>query len=466
MVKKYLYVLLVSTFFAFNISNASAEIKTVQASGEYIITTDAESIQTGREIAREKAKQAAVEKLGVFVKSYAETMNTQVTQDKVTIIAGSVLEVVEEKIQMLPGKDEGTIVLTCTLTARVDTDKVDIRKIVKEEENLEKIAKQNQRIKELEEKNRQLKLENATLQAGAKKTAVQKEITESQRQYLIAKYERDIDIYDLNNNKDFYQGVDIAQELNKIDPQNTTAFRYMVAYYRNQGDLEKVKKYCQQIINSNSSAAMKINAYVQLGDIYSNIYNNQEQAKAYINKGIKLAQENYASAEIERLVNGSNVRMSSDRLIGKSNALRELYVLKSDLEGEPPSFEIETVVSSDALLIKDTISNIRYQTNWLNYQPARSSGSFENEKIVITGMGCFPKKSLIPTTLGRQAAILDAYRKLIEGVQGENMEITNNENVTVHLIYDSKNKPFKECKILKTNITPDGYVEVTIEATI
>lgn len=152
-----------------------------------------------------------------------------------------------------------------------------------------------------------------------------------------------------------------ARKLGKLDPQNPTAFRATVLYYRNNDKtLKRAEDYCRQAIDSNESRLLSIEAFIQLGDMH---FDDKATALKYVDRAIELVKEQYAPSEIEELVNGSNVELSNLHLVGRSNSIRELYVLKSDLEGFIPSFESKSVME-DLTLIEDRVYNVKYRTDW------------------------------------------------------------------------------------------------------
>lgn len=504
MLKKTLSALLLGTLLMGSTPQAEAAVQNITATGEYILTLDVDSPTAAREMARERAKQAAVEKCGVFVKSYTEAQKQQITQDKIIVIAGSVLEIMNEDIKMQSSADNKTIIIHCTIQAKVDTDKIDLQKIVDDEEKVARITQQNQRIRELEQQTESLKSQVANLQEQSQRKKLTEQLDANQKFFLIAKYERDIDIYDLNNNVSGNQSMEIAQKLNTLDPQNTIAFRCMLANYRSQQDISRIETICQQVLNTNSSADMKINACVQLGDIYFSERNDRTKALIYVNQAIALAKNRYTANEIERLVNGTNVEVKDAAMTGRSNAIRELFVLKNDLEGYPPQFKAKTVVE-DLQCTEYRIYDIRYKTDWSADNIAISPPSIK-KKLTIRGYGCLPSNnSLIPKTFARQAAILDAYNSLFEAsitnverkqttvpgkngqkirrvsLKGEGYTLESEEiivsdengqdkvikdNIVTEFISDAKlvNKLYRHCRILEFKDPPDGSVEVVIEA--
>ena len=157
--------------------------------------------------------------------------------------------------------------------------------------------------------------------------------------------------------------INTAEKLVALDAGNTSAFRATVYVYRHEDKIQNVVDYCKQILNSNSSVELSIEACVQLGDIYYNEIFDTPTAKKYVDQGITLVKKKYSKAQIEKLVNDTNVEINGLRLVGRSNTIRELYILKSDIEDADIEFKFSSKIK-DMLLIEDRIYNIKYRTNW------------------------------------------------------------------------------------------------------
>lgn len=133
--------------------------------------------------------------------------------------------------------------------------------------------------------------------------------------------------------------------------------------YRDQGDLQKAVDYCKAILKSNYPHDIIIEACTQLGDIYYNEFNDRRHARKFVNRGIRLVKKHYTPSTIEYLVNGMDFEIDSLQAVGKSNTIRELYVLKSDIENAIPSFKVRTKFE-ELFMSEDRIYDIKYRTDW------------------------------------------------------------------------------------------------------
>ena len=347
--KKFLSALII--LFALNFSLASADVVTVTGKGSYTVDkTLKEDINTATENAREEARRLAAEQAGVAVKSYSQTKNLELEEDIVETIAGAILEVFDDDVTFEPIDNGHSLKIICKITARVDTSKV------------EKFLGDRDWLKEREAKDKRiLELEAELQRAKAEKN--QDEFGRKQNQFLVAKYERDLDIYDFGKKINLQDMMTTAEKLATLDAGNANAFRGIVYVYRHEDKIQNVVDYCKQMLIANTSADISIEACAQLGDIYYNEIFDTPTAKKYVDQGIALVKKKYSKAEIEKLVNGTNVEIVDSELVGRSNTIRELYILKSDIENVNPRFKTIAIME-DLTLLEDKIYDIKYRTDW------------------------------------------------------------------------------------------------------
>lgn len=339
-------------FFMLSFSAASAEIVKVEGTGRYVIDKNLkETFADATEHARDEALRAAAEQAGVLIKSHSRTVNSILNEDIIETYAVSLLDNVQ-KVDDAEKDSAGNIVFICHVTATVDTDKIDLKKFLGRDDFAEK-EKLTRELREAREEIARLK------SAG---NVAQSEFDRKQNRFLIAKYERDLDIYDFDKAINLQDMMNTAEKLKAIDAGNATAFRAIVFVYRHEDKIQNVIDYCNQVLNENQSVDISIEACAQLGDIYYNEIFDTPTAKKFVDRGIALVKERYSKTEIEKLVNGTNVEISDFMLVGRSNTIRELYILKSDIENVNPKFD--RVATVEEMLLEDRICNIRYRTDW------------------------------------------------------------------------------------------------------
>ena len=359
--RKFLSALII--FFALKFSLASAEIVPVEATESYIMDNEVnETIAAATEHAREKARRAAIEQVQVIVVAKSEMNNSRLTEDIIKSYAGGILNGAEYKVWNGVTGD-GHFEIFCKITADVDTSTINAEKILEKETFLEEKSEQEKYVEKILEENRQLKEQLKNAKDDAQRQKIQTEYDRTQNQFLIAKYERDLNIYDFGKKINLQDMMSTAEKLAVLDAGNANAFRATVYVYRHEDKIQNVIDYCEEILAANTTAELSIEACAQLGDIYYNEILDTPTAKRYIDKGIAFVKKKYSKAQIEKIVNGTNVEISELELIGRSNTIRELYILKSDIENVNPKFD-STSYMENLVLIEDRIYNIRYRTNW------------------------------------------------------------------------------------------------------
>ena len=279
---------------------------------------------------------------GIFVESHSAMEDFKLVKDKLTVVAGAILEVLKDDYRFNHSDDGKTIKVICKIEARVDTSKINLKDLISKEQLLETIREKDKQIEEL--------LKRAPTDAN-------------QRLFMIAKYERELDVFNLNRKLNWSALMDTAQKLSSLDSQNSTAFRATAMYYRNNEDMRTVADYCEKVLASSKTPLLSIEALSQLGDIYFNEFNDKATARKYVDRAIALAKKTYSRNEIEELVNGTDVELVDMRLMGKTNSIRELYILKSDLEDCTPEFE-SLIVMDNLELMEYKIYNIKHRTDW------------------------------------------------------------------------------------------------------
>ena len=193
--------------------------------------------------------------------------------------------------------------------------------------------------------------------------AAQQPMSENQRQLLIAQYEEELDVYTIGRKVNLNDLLGTAQKLSELDPQNVSIVRFSVYYYRENGQPQKAIEYCANVLESNTSDTVKLEAATQLGDIYYNEYNNKSEAKRFVDYAITLVQRQYTRAQIEEFVNDGKTEVNNMEWSGKTNIIKELYILKSEIEDDNPTFESKTEIE-EMNVLEDRQYNIKYRTDW------------------------------------------------------------------------------------------------------
>ena len=128
-------------------STALAEQRIVEADGSYVMDSrldETPASATAR--AREDAKRNAVEKAGVYVKSYTKVIDLELTEDEINTVAAQFLQVLEEKSSVAVVR-ENLLEFTVHIKALVDdSDPARLRSMMEDRQQLEVMAAQNREL--------------------------------------------------------------------------------------------------------------------------------------------------------------------------------------------------------------------------------------------------------------------------------------------------------------------------------
>ena len=362
--KKIFLLSLAILFCSLNFSVASAEIKIIEGKGEYTIDKNLnETIEQATEHAREEATRSATNQAAFYVESKIETKNNQLVESKIKVYSASIMKQIDEDVRFETIDGGKNTKIVCILKVEVDDSKINPEEILGRDIQLKKQEEQNKKIQQLEEENKKLKAQFEKANSDKQKSEIKNQFDKNQQLFLITKFERDLDLLDLDSSVDWKKILPTAEKLQELDPLNVSAFRATIYAYREQGDLKKSVDYCNRFLNSNCPDDTAIESCAQLGDIYLNEFDDKATAKIFVDKGIKLVKKNYSATMIEKFVNGTNFQVSEFIPTGKTNTIRELYILKCDIENILPTFKEKSVVE-DMLLTEDKIYDIKYKTNW------------------------------------------------------------------------------------------------------
>ena len=160
----------------------TAEVRNYEGVGEYVMS-DFETKDAAKQRAKERAERNAVEKAGVFVKSYTKTINAIVTDDEIEVIAGGVINILETIYKTELVDDAGNFQLVrANIKAEIDTDSINewLGRDVREKARLVEENKELQRSRmEQDKKIDDLQKQLAAAKSAGEKAKLQSEITEA-----------------------------------------------------------------------------------------------------------------------------------------------------------------------------------------------------------------------------------------------------------------------------------------------
>ena len=215
---------------------ASAEVKTIEADGYYIVGEGIDERQDiAKERARNQAKIRASEMAGVLVEGISETQSNVLTRDDVKIVTASVMKIKSEKISMAI-IENNAIQYQCHIVALVDTENISgyLAGQVK------KLDELTQRKIELEEANAkltkeviQLKEKYSKASTSVEKNTLIQRLSANENQYeanaLVEK------ALELRGENDFSGAEKVCKKAIELSPQCYQAYTLLGQIYEYQG---------------------------------------------------------------------------------------------------------------------------------------------------------------------------------------------------------------------------------------
>ena len=146
----------------FGTSTALAEQKIIEAEGTYVMDSRLdETAASATARAREEAKRNAVEKAGVYVQSYTQVINLELTADEINTVAAQFIQIIDEANSVAVIRDN-LLEFTVHIRALVDdSDPARLRSMTDNRQQLEEMSARN---RELQSKYDELKRQMDSLQ--------------------------------------------------------------------------------------------------------------------------------------------------------------------------------------------------------------------------------------------------------------------------------------------------------------
>lgn len=119
--KKFILLFLAAFCLVFTTNQGYASSTKIVAEGRYILG-DNDTRTQAKDAAVKDAMRIAVEKAGVYVESYSETNNCQLTKDQVRMAAAGIVKVMDQSIDFV---DNGTV-CRAVIYVDVDTDNMNV----------------------------------------------------------------------------------------------------------------------------------------------------------------------------------------------------------------------------------------------------------------------------------------------------------------------------------------------------
>ena len=286
-----IFVSFVFVYFFVGILTTFAEIKLIEAEGHAIMGDGpTETPAIAKERARNNAKRAASEKVGIFVTSLSVVKNGKLSRDEIHTISSNILEVQSDSIniEILGGE---AVKYICHITALVDTD-IFMAQLKKSKEKLEDAVKVN---KEQEVYETQNTTELANLKEQYKKASepekekINKEVKRNEEKFTaIQLNSKGIMRYQLD---DLDGAMALFNQAIAADSQYAAPWSGLGWIYNDRGEYDKGIECFQKAIKLHNAFAPAWNGIGCAYNYKGKIENNPEyynKAIAYCQKAIKL----------------------------------------------------------------------------------------------------------------------------------------------------------------------------------
>ena len=263
--------------------SAQAAPRTITAVGEYTMG-DGETMAAARERARTAAMRSAVEQAGVYLESTTEVQNLAVTNDEITVIAGSILQVKDTTYSKKFVADN-SILFIATITAVVDPiDAAALKNRLEDKQQAEDYAKLQTAYAKSQEEARaltlqlqQLKSALATAQTQPEKERIRTDIAHNEKNFSAAQWiERGNTL--LYGQRNYFGAVQAYTQAIAYDASSAEAWRQRAIARRAKGDTADALADCAEAIRL---APFDAAAYLQRAAIYISMRRYDEAIDDY-----------------------------------------------------------------------------------------------------------------------------------------------------------------------------------------
>ena len=253
----------------------SAAVANFTSAGEYVMS-NVDTLEISETYALEYAKQAAIEKAGVYVENYTRTEDLQVVEDDIRVITSQQIKVINKNTSKIM-LSNGDIKIRVEILAEVDTSDIDeymkIREDVRENIKRQYYAlereKSNLDIELIELKN---KIKNGTIDD----VEAEREKMRQDREYkAVLMLKQGLVKW---KNADYDGVINTNEEALKLNPKYAFAYNNCAVAYEAYGNFEEAfKKYDFATIINPSYAE----PYYNRGNVYYKLEKLDEAIKEY-----------------------------------------------------------------------------------------------------------------------------------------------------------------------------------------
>lgn len=197
--------LILATSIFSNVSDVSAEVRTIEADGEYSFG-DGENTDVAKERAQVDAMRNASQQASLYVRSQSKMVDHVITEDIVNMISANVLKLQGEPIFRRGVSDDGkAYFVRCHVKVIVDDDNI-TEYLTRDQQELDRATRLNQYYEDenrrLKEELERLKKEQAKATTESERSKISAQIQQNDVEFLASHY------FDLGNKE--WLNADVA----------------------------------------------------------------------------------------------------------------------------------------------------------------------------------------------------------------------------------------------------------------
>lgn len=263
---------------------ADAAVQTFHAKGEYTMS-DYETPEVAEQRAFAYAKQSAAEQAGVYVASYTKSINAQISEDRVNMLAGTLLNV-KNKTARKEAMPNGDVHIIVEIVADMDTSEIDnsLREAREDRKNIVAMYADLQKdIARQQKENEEMKQKIATFRArgGSVETLVRESKAKEREFQSNQIVDEAIQFW---KRKQYGEALASCNEAIRLNPKKAKAYNCRGLAYQGK------REYDRAIEDYNRAIALAPNyalAYSNRGNVY-NDKGEHDRAIADYNRAIEI----------------------------------------------------------------------------------------------------------------------------------------------------------------------------------
>lgn len=288
-----LSIILPSSYMMMPMVQVEAASQEVDADGIYTLGDGLdESIGAAKVRARQEAMRMASEKAGTYVESYTKTINSELSEDEVSTLASTILQIVEETYTTDDMGGQG-VRICCHIRATVDSVTIDKALENRQQNNpkWEAMVQQNKRLQDdlsnIQKEYEALKADYQKAQNAQEKDALDRKLKKNEENFTAADLANRA--YQKGMNGDFVDAIVDCNHAIEVSPDYAYAYTIRGRVYRMLGQNEKALEDCNRALELNPKDD---EAYTARGAVYSNM-NDYEKSISDCDRAVELNPTNF-----------------------------------------------------------------------------------------------------------------------------------------------------------------------------